>query len=74
MHVENLASTLTEADSGEVEDRLDERLRAFAEGQIDYASEAFSSLWKILTQSGGSGIGYDIGRINVCFYFFWGDG
>jgi len=54
MHVGNLASTLTKADSGEMQDQLDERLQAFAEGEIDHASEAFSSLWKAVTHSGGS--------------------
>lgn len=53
MHVENLAATLTEVDSGEVQDQLDERLQAFAEGKIDHASGAFSSLWKTLAQSRG---------------------
>lgn len=48
MHVENLASILTEDTSGSVQDRLDERLQAFTEGEIDHASEAFSSLWEIL--------------------------
>jgi len=53
MHVGNLASTLTKVDSGEIQDQLDERLQAFAEGEIDHASEAFSSLWKTLTHGGG---------------------
>ena len=51
LHVGNLTSILTEVGSGEVQDQLDERLRAFAEGEIDHASEAFSSLWKVLTSS-----------------------
>lgn len=53
IHVENLTSILTEVDSGEVSDQLDERVQAFGEGEIDHASDAFSSLWKALTQSGG---------------------
>lgn len=53
MHVENLASILTEVDSGEVQDQLDERLQAFSEGEIDHASDAFSSLWTRLTRDGG---------------------
>lgn len=53
MHIENLASILTEVDSGEVQDQLDERLQAFSEGEIDHASDAFSSLWMRLTQNGG---------------------
>lgn len=58
MHVENLASVLTRIDSEGVQDQLNERLKAFAEGEIDYASEAFSSLWRILThgdRGGGDG-------------------
>lgn len=53
MHVESLASILTGVDSGEVQDQLDEQLQAFAEGEISHASEAFSSLWETLAQSGG---------------------
>ena len=53
MHVDNLASILTKADSGEAQDELDERLRGFAEGEIDHASEAFSSLWRTITRSRG---------------------
>lgn len=53
MHVENLASILTGVNPGEVQYRLNERLQAFAEGEIDHASEAFSSLWRTLTHSGG---------------------
>lgn len=70
MHVENLASVLTEVDSGELKDQLDERLRAFAEGEIDHASDAFSSLWGILTSSGG-------GETSRCIrrkpFIFWKD-
>ena len=59
MHVENLASILAGVDSGEVQDQLDEHLQAFAEGEIGHASEAFSSLWEILTKSGGKKITHD---------------
>ena len=62
MHVENLASILTAVDSGGLEDQLNERLQAFAEGEIDHASEAFSSLWRILTNSGGGETGRDVRR------------
>ena len=55
IHVKNLASVLTRVDSGQLQDQLDERLRAFADGEIDHASEAFSSLWKTLTTDGGGG-------------------
>lgn len=55
IHVKNLASVLTETDSGQLQDRLDERLRAFADGEIDHASEAFSSLWRTLTTKNGEG-------------------
>ena len=53
MHVENLASILAGVDSGAVRDQLDERLQSFSEGEIDHASDAFSSLWIKLTQSWG---------------------
>lgn len=49
IHVENLASILTQVDSVEVQDQLNKQLQAFAEGEIDHASEAFSSLWRTLT-------------------------
>ena len=71
MHVENLASTLIEVDSGELQDQLNERLQAFTEGEIDHASEAFSSLWKILTPSGGGETTRDIRRNPVCFSFLF---
>jgi len=67
MHVENLASLLTEVDSGELQDQLNGRLQAFAEGEIDHASEAFSSLWRILTHSGGGETSRDIRRNSVLF-------
>ena len=51
MHVDNLSSILIKTDSGGVEGKLDERLQAFAKGEISHASEAFSSLWRILTQN-----------------------
>ena len=60
MHVENLASVLTEVHSGELKDQLDERLRAFVEGEIDHASEAFSSLWRALTDGGGGETSFEI--------------
>ena len=53
IHVENLASILTKVDTVEVQDQLNERLQAFADGEIDHASEAFSSLWRTLTRNGG---------------------
>ncbi|KAF9642233.1 hypothetical protein BDM02DRAFT_3264538 [Thelephora ganbajun] len=53
MHVENLASILIKVDSEEVQGQLNERLQAFSEGEIDHASEAFSSLWRTLTCGGG---------------------
>ena len=65
MHVENLASALTEADSGELQDQLNERLQAFVEGEIGHASDAFSSLWRILTHSGGGETSRDIRRNSV---------
>jgi len=34
-----------------MQDQLDERLQAFAEGEIDHASDAFSFLWRTLTYS-----------------------
>ena len=55
IYVKNLVSVLTKTDSGQLQDRLDERLRAFADGEIDHASEAFSSLWRTLTTNGGGG-------------------
>ena len=54
MHVENLASVLIRANSEETQNQLDERLQAFAAGEIDHASEAFSSLWRVLAQSESS--------------------
>jgi len=60
MHVENLASVLTKVDSGKLKDQLNERLRAFVEGEIDHASEAFSSLWRTLTDGGGGETSRDI--------------
>ena len=65
MHVENLASVLTEVDSGGLEDQLNERLQAFAEGEIDHASETFSSLWRTLTRSGGGETSRDNHQNNV---------
>ena len=53
MHAENLATILTGFNSGEAQDRLDEQLRYFAEGEIGHASEAFSSLWRTLIQGRG---------------------
>lgn len=53
IYVENLASILTGADPGELQDQLDERLQALTEGEIDHASEAFLSLWRNLTHGGG---------------------
>ena len=50
MHIENLASVLTEVKSEEMQSRLDERLLAFTTGEIDHASEAFLSLWKSLVR------------------------
>ena len=50
MHVENLASVLIKANSEETQNQLDERLQAFAAGEIDHASDAFSSLWRVLAQ------------------------
>ena len=55
MHVENLASILIKAKSEETQNQLDERLQAFAAGEIDHASDAFSSLWRVLAQSESSG-------------------
>jgi len=69
MHVENLASILTGDNSGEVQDELNERLQAFAEGEIDHASEAFSSLWRVLTSSGGGGTTRDGRSDSVSFPF-----
>jgi len=67
MHVENLASVLTEVNSGELKDQLNGRLRAFAEGEIDHASDAFSSLWRILTNSGDGETNCDICRNIIHF-------
>ena len=50
MHVKNLASVLIKANSEETQNQLDERLQAFAAGEIDHASDAFSSLWRVLVQ------------------------
>ena len=50
MHVENLASVLTEVESEEMQNHLEERLQAFTTGEIDRASEAILPLWRSLTQ------------------------
>ena len=67
IHVENLASILTGVDSGEVQDQLDEQLQVFVEGEIGHASEAFSSLWETLAQSGGKKTTHDFCSRSVRF-------
>jgi hypothetical protein len=51
-HIAHLTSVLAEDDSGEVQAQLDDRLEVFAAGEISHASEAVSSLWRTLVQSG----------------------
>ena len=68
MYVDNLGSALAKDGSGEVRSHLDERLRAFAKGEIDHASEAIASLWRALIQRSKSPT---ISSNVVCFSSLW---
>jgi hypothetical protein len=50
LHASNLASVLLSQDSQDVRERLNEKLRSFAHGQIPHAAHAFSALFGILAR------------------------
>ena len=56
LHVENLASALLSLNLQDIQDRLDEKLRSFANGEIPHAAHAVSALYSILVCYCTSGI------------------
>ena len=56
LHVENLASALLSLNLQDIQDRLDEKLRSFANGEIPHAAHAVSALYSILVCYRTSGI------------------
>jgi len=50
LHAGNLALVLLAQNSQDTQERLDEKLRSFADGEIPHAADAFSALFGILAR------------------------
>ncbi|KAF9779436.1 hypothetical protein BJ322DRAFT_1087472 [Thelephora terrestris] len=54
-HIENLASALLSSSAKDIQERLNEKLRSFAHGEIPHAANAVSALFGVLARYDASG-------------------
>ena len=65
LHVGNLASVLLSPNSQDIQERLNQKLRSFANGEIPHAADAFSALFGILARHRPSDIPPDADKAKI---------
>jgi hypothetical protein len=65
LHARNLVSVLLSQDSQDIQERLNEKLQSFTNGQIPHAAHAFSTLLGILAHYRASDQPPDVGSPNL---------